>query len=544
MKNNISEKLSFIIISSGIFLIPLFFLPFTPEDPFLVPKMVLLSVTALFALIAGFYPAGRLLEEKKDLLLASVVFLACMAVSIPGSTNYHEGLYELKRWALLFVLFIVSASINWTQKRLLMLVKVGMAAGLIVSLYAILEYFEILHFYLYPFQKRRLFSFFGHHNILAQYLTFAVLWGTAFTAAGETTRSRILGFAYVLVSGAALLLTFSRASIISTIFGLGILFFYLSGSKVKKHGCPGKSKYLFSAILIAFSALLLLIVITTKGEKVKGQALDMIERADSYRFTIWKDTAQIISKNPLRGVGLGNYPLVYPRYKTGPFDFLNLYAYNEPLHITAETGIIGLSGLVIFISMVLRHLKKNPVSQSNETKPLIAGIIAGLAATLLESMLSYNLHDATSSYFFFVSLGIICSWRAGLSAACLPVGRDRAGGETTHFHKRSVLNASALVIAVFIALWGIYGEYRKIMGHYCYSQALVFNLSNDTKKVFEYTQKSVIYQPHNPKYHYLAAALYLQHGQKESAERHFQKARELSPYVYGRSTKLLSRQQR
>ncbi len=500
----------------------------------MVPKMVLLSVIALFALTADFYPVSRMLVEKKDLLLASVALLACMAVSIPGSTNYYEGLYELKRWALLFVLFIVSSSINWTHNRLLMLFKISMAAGIVVSIYAILEYFEILHFYLYPFQKRRLFSFFGHHNILAQYLTFAVLWGAAFTADSETIKSRILGFVYVLVSGAALLLTFSRASIISTLFGLGIFFFYLDRSK---QGYTGKWKFMLSGVLIAVMILLLIAVITAKGEKVKGQALNMIERADSYRFTIWKDTAQMISNNPLRGVGLGNYPIVYPRYKTGSFDFLNLYAYNEPLHITAETGIPGLAGLVIFILMILRHLKKYPIAQSNETGSLIAGIISGIAATLLESMLSYNLHDATSSYFFFTGLGILCSGKACQPA--LPTGRQAgyAGGETTHFHRQSALNASALLIAVFIAIWGIYGEYRKIMGHYSYSQALVSNLSNDTKKVFEYTLKSVSYQPHNPKYHYQAAMLYLKHGQKEPAESHFQKARELSPYLYGKSTK-------
>lgn len=520
MKNDTFEKISFLIISSGIFLIPLFFLPFTPEDPFLVPKMALLSVIVLLALIAGFYPASRMLAEKKELLLASVALLACMAVSIPGSTNYYEGLYELKRWALLFVLFIVSSSINWTRNRLLMLFKISMAAGIVVSIYAILEYFEILHFYLYPFQKRRLFSFFGHHNILAQYLTFAVLWGAAFTADSETARTRILGFVYVLISGAALLLTFSRASIISTLFGLGILFFYSTKSR---QGHRGKWKFVLPVILIAVMTVLLLAVITAKGEKVSGQVLNMIERADSYRLTIWQDTSHMICKNPLRGVGLGNYPIVYPRCKTGSFDFLNLYAYNEPLHITSETGILGLAGLVIFILMILRHLKKYPVSQSNETGFLIAGIISGLAATLLESMLSYNLHDAASSYFFFISLGILCS--------------GKAGGETTHFHRRSALNASVLLITVFVALWGIYGEYRKIMGHYSYSQALVSNLNNDTKKVFEYTLKSVGYQPHNPKYHYQAATLYLKHGQKEPAERHFQKTRELSPYVYGKSTK-------
>jgi O-antigen ligase len=522
------DRYRFIVICTGATVIPIFFLPFTPEDPFLIPKQSLLCLFAGVLGIVVLHPPERLLlPSRRSLLLSSLVFLISLGISIPGSTNYHSGLYELKRWIFLFVLFFSAIYIPWNSSRIRMLMILSMLVCCIVSVSALLEYFEIVPFYLYPFQTGRLYSFFGYQNIMAQYLSIMVLWGIGLTASSSTFRIRILFFIATLLSLSALLLTFCRGALVA----LGVcicllcLHFYkiMKGKKVNTF----LNREVWSMVLILFLLIFLggsLFFVFTAFHDVKTTQLVMfaLNRGDSNRFVIWKDTMHMFFNNPLRGVGLGNYPIVYPAYETGNSPWLILYAYNIFLHIVAETGIIGLCGFIIFSLTLFFYLhRQSALWDMSGNKMIFYFILYGCISTFIQSMVSYNFHSPTSAFFFFVSLGILCS-----SDRELTINRAIAFSKS---RKNAVL-VSCLIMPLIIT--GIIDEYKKIKGHYFYSQALLSLKGQDTVKGISYSAKALEYFPYNPDYHYLIAKKYRETGQIQLAFDHFLKAGELSPYIY------------
>jgi O-antigen ligase len=504
------ERTRMLPLITGAAFLPVFFLPFTPEDPFLVPKGVFVSFLACISFFLLFYPSrSQLSSPSGDLILSSFIFLGCMAVSIPGSSNPHAGISEMMRWVYLIIIFFSATKIAWGSKRLSTLLSLSLAISALVAISALLEYIKIVPFYLYPFDGgRRIFSFFGYPNIMAQYLIIIVLWGLGLTLSSD--RKITKGFAIVctLLSMAALLVTFSRGAILATVTG-GLFFAF---AYLKAMGLTGAGKI---KIAVALALLVTALVIagtvsdSVTGGKTFEQVADMFQRADSYRFMLWDKTVEIFSLHPVTGTGLGNFQIRW-----------YVYAHNEVLQMLVETGIIGLSGFLIFMAVLSKKIKQYYQGISNrKLKIMRLGVVAGFVATLVQSMFSFNLHSATSSFFFFLGAGILCSEPASQTDLKSTPGTSSAGKKMMAF-----------CIAASISILALGGEYKSLMAHYFYSQALLYGKQNKVSLSLESSLKAVQYQPHIAKYHRLAGNMYWKQGQTETAKDHFQKALELSVY--------------
>ena len=91
----------------------------------------------------------------------------------------------------------------------------------------------------------------------------------------------------------------------------------------------------------------------------------LIDRALSNRWTLWKTAANMIEAHPLNGVGVRGFRFAYPEYaqpgdimvnpdkKTGQITGA-AYAHQIVLEVLSEAGIIGLIGLLIFYTALIR----------------------------------------------------------------------------------------------------------------------------------------------------------------------------------------------
>lgn len=520
------DRYRFFIVCSVIAIIPIFFLPLTPDDPFLIPKQVAVSFFACSLGLVVLYQFKQFLQtSSKMLLVSSLIFLICISLSIPGSTNYHEGMSEFNRWIYLVILFFSAIRINWTPLRIRMIMIVGIIISGIIAISALLEFFETIPFYLYPFKTGRLYSFFGHQNIMAQYLTIMALWGTGLTLSEHNLKKRLFFLILTVLSGLAILFTFCRGAILATIISLCIfLFHFLKDIKAINMNKLLTKKVWYIVILLLFflmaGGLLLLYMPNFQKSKTVYLLLSALNRGDSFRLTIWRDTINMLISNPLRGIGLGNYSIVYPLYKSADFNFLNLYAYNELLHIVAETGIIGFIGFILFFIVIFRISYKQLASlQFSDEKIMLLGIFYGCVATILQSMVSYDLHSSTSSAIYFISLGILCAQRAGFKKQLVNYKK---------FNGKIIV----LLISIILSIWGIFSEAKKIIGHHYYSQALLYSKKGNGDKSIEFALRALQFQQYNPKYHYFLANKYLERGRTQIASSHFQDAQELSPFIY------------
>ncbi|MCF6148057.1 MAG: hypothetical protein E3K37_05305 [Candidatus Kuenenia sp.] len=364
---------------------------------------------------------------------------------------------------------------------------------------------------------------------MAQYLSITILWSLGILVNSSSMKMKILTIFCIALTTLALFFTFCRGAMVSTI--IGGIFFFICYFAIKVKSIPvshtisiftSKKKLIFFLCILSFAIALPVAALWGKIPvyhiKTSRHISKIISRSDNLRFTLWKDSAKMLIQEPVRGVGLGNYYIEYPRYKSGKWKWMTIYAHNELLHMVTETGIVGLCGVIVFLFIIAKRSLQNFRQKfTTEEALLILAPAAGCIATLSQSMVSYNLHSSASSVFFFIGMGIICSGEI-----------EEIKTETPFFNS---LSKKILVIipVVFVSLWGMYEEYKKIRGHYYYNNALNSLTQENSQECIAYSLKAIEFQPYDSKYHRLISIAYEDSGQQELAEQHYRKVLTLTP---------------
>jgi len=131
------------------------------------------------------------------------------------------------------------------------------------------------------------------------------------------------------------------------------------------------------------------------------ERLTLIQDSASIRGQLWHEAFSIVEDFPLLGTGLNTYSRVAPAYKV--FDGGGGYPHNSFLQMTAETGLLGLGAflwiLVEFFKWGCRLLKR-------QTRTLVAGMLAGILAFLIQSFVDTNLYSLPLIVMFWFMLGL------------------------------------------------------------------------------------------------------------------------------------------
>jgi hypothetical protein len=122
---------------------------------------------------------------------------------------------------------------------------------------------------------------------------------------------------------------------------------------------------------------------------------------------ILKDVPKMIVDFPLLGVGLGAWPELFLRYRSGPWSpkFFR-EAHNDYLEVFAETGFIGFGLLAGFFFVAGKRLVRGLTRASSKHLPLIAGIVAALGGMALHEWLDFNLQIPANAFLFTVLLAL------------------------------------------------------------------------------------------------------------------------------------------
>jgi len=99
------------------------------------------------------------------------------------------------------------------------------------------------------------------------------------------------------------------------------------------------------------------------------------------RIVTWEGGLHLIRDFPLFGVGLGAWPEIFSRYRLPPWGLLFAdEAHNDYLQLIAETGLVGILLCGWTVTRVTRTIAAGWRSLNSATLPVIAAIVAGLAA--------------------------------------------------------------------------------------------------------------------------------------------------------------------
>jgi len=314
--------------------------------------------------------------------LPLITFFLALAISIIFSANKSCSLLDLHNYLIYLLSFIAAASLS--PKDRIYLVKTILIACLIISILALYQYFfgfaNLLNYItknkiLDPFamdyiSRRRVFSPFVTPNALGGYL--AMIFPLALINKNK--------FLFIIPISLALILTGSLGAILSLFMGL-IIYFNLKGKMKIKAALP------LSGLLIVISLIFVARSITLKQHTAPGFSALM-------RLDYWRETLMIIYRNPLTGLGIGNFNFSSSRY-----------THNSYLQIWAEMGILGISA---YLWLIFRSLKSgfNKLKISGD-KDFTIALITAVAIFLMHNLIDFTFFLPEVSTIWWVILGLI-----------------------------------------------------------------------------------------------------------------------------------------
>jgi O-antigen ligase len=136
-----------------------------------------------------------------------------------------------------------------------------------------------------------------------------------------------------------------------------------------------------------------------------------IEEALNYRVLMARTAFQLVSSDPIFGVGLGRFfPLAAPYIGRAE------NAHNNFLQVAAE---LGLTGLALFLTVLALCLRQ---TRYNESRVTSNGLLAGLSAFLITSLTGHPLLIPSVAHAFWIAAGL----------AAVPAGTVQPMTRTMH----------------------------------------------------------------------------------------------------------------
>ena len=312
------------------------------------------SFIAFFLGLLVFYVGGMrnksLRVNAADFGPYYVLFAAAVICNVPLShfpaLSARFLLYHAV--GMLAVIVVVSSVEHVAQlERLTM----GAALGLLyVGLYGIyqrvvvgvevnLSYVDLTY---NPDMPGRVYSVFDNPNAFAEALILMLPLAVALLLASRRWWGRLLGLAAIGAGGAALLMTYSRASWVGLFAGM-VLFVFLWNPR-----------------LVPLCAALCVAAVPFLPDTVLNRIMTITNFSDtstSSRFPLYTATVDALKMSPIRGAGLGGdavrkFIKVNELYHSkAPY----VHAHNTVMQIWVETGLVG---IVAFLGSMLWTVKR------------------------------------------------------------------------------------------------------------------------------------------------------------------------------------------
>lgn len=127
------------------------------------------------------------------------------------------------------------------------------------------------------------------------------------------------------------------------------------------------------------------------------------EISGGMRLSIDRDTYRMFREKPLLGWGLGNFPVVYPQFRSFYTNFFVNQAHNDYLQLLAEMGILGFATMVWFLIVLFRNALPKIGSWMSEVSGAVTlASILGLIGILVHSLVDFNLQIPANAALFYV----------------------------------------------------------------------------------------------------------------------------------------------
>lgn len=330
--------------------------------------------------------------------LAATFFIFCASSLFNNGAYIGEGLFALFfKWGKNILLFLAAQDILNAGGRVKRAVAVLLLAGYIVSADGLIQYFsgrdmifgEGLQEIIYPAAGglKAVTGPFRHYNDFAAYLVpILALSGAAVSAKYDNKAVLYSILSGLLLSGASLILTYSRGAWLGAVSAILCMLFLSRGSRSV---AIILSLFILAVISLPFSRERVMFIFQAGG--------------DAERYTLWQDAWGMVKENPILGKGLGAFMANISRQTEG---LRVRYAHNCCLQIWSETGIFALASFFGFLFFIFRDgLMKFTASRDKIT----LGLICAIFGFLVHSLFDTHLYSVQLSAMFWLMSGVFAA---------------------------------------------------------------------------------------------------------------------------------------
>jgi len=277
--------------------------------------------------------------------------------------------------------------------------------------------------------SERLRGTFVNPNHLALYLeiALAVAFAWGWWALGRVRRESSPERRVLLLAGPALVwitlfvglaFTGSRAGMLAAVAGLAVQGALASGRR-RRALLPVLGRTLAVLALLAAGAAAVLWIGAEEG-LARWQGFGT-EAAATARLATYRDTAELWSRYPWTGTGLGTFLYAFPQVQSTTPELTWWHAHSDPLELLAVGGVVGaalaLAGLVALALRLLRVLRG--ARRTEDAAAAIAALGALVAVGLHESI-DFGLTIAANAF----TLAILAGAGAGVPVRPAPPSPD------------------------------------------------------------------------------------------------------------------------
>lgn len=404
-KNTVYERIARWIVVAAVFLVPLFFLPWT-TGVLELNKQMFLTITAGAGLVFWFLHvviSGQISFRKTPANYGILAFLAATVLATVFSLTPFKSLFGLTTSLSDSLITIVNFSILYflgvnlfdDSKKLKLVFSASLGLAL---LYGLLQMFGIYIFSFdflgLGFTASRGFTTVGSLNALGVLAAISL----PLFARQKSDRTWVKGLNIVGIASALIILVILNWWFLWLVAIAGMVALVVFGSLTSGRGEPFKiSKFLLpmTVIVIAF----FLIIVNFSLPFIKNNLPVEISPAFNLSSGI---TKSVLSESPIFGYGPENFSLAFDKFGASQLSNSSLSSIklfdstSEIINFAVHGGVVLLLGFAFLIWTLIKLIKKNLVSgkETIGTMAMLVALIAGMAIYPFNVTLMFSLFMA------------------------------------------------------------------------------------------------------------------------------------------------------
>lgn len=332
----------------------------------------ILFVPLIFSKKSHFLKKADLRILKNPAILVYATLIIIIGISVFWATNKSEAIYEFLKRAVFFILFLyLILFVLQNKNSRLSLTKTFVIFSIIISLTGVVQILILLSGSKYSLEFVYLVKGnFAQKNIFSEvlFITFAFcvygisilekIWKKA-SVTGALLTLLLIGFLMTRAIWAGFFVSLCITLLLYLFYGSKKMF-------------TNKFKIVISTFAVILGLVFFVIIfisVTDKDKTIKKHivnAANVKEGNTFHRLNLWKKSFSLAQKNPLLGVGAGNWRIEILQYdlqiETAEGRTMPDRAHNDYLQVLVENGIIGFIPFLLLFALMLyfciRILKK------------------------------------------------------------------------------------------------------------------------------------------------------------------------------------------